>query len=784
MSVYGGLDKFIENWEGISQKESSTEILHTSNLLPASYDSMSTIERSEWVITALSALGKKPSNRKARRSKSTAPAIESDEQLNIFHSETSILNTVRPKASAALKKIGAKTVGNLIYLFPRRHNNVVKISGLSPGEDQTIVVSLWEARPTQLGRSVKGTETVFGDETGNIRIVWFNQPYLVRHFKPGKRYVLSGRVSIFRGHRTMDSPSYEELKEGSALEKLVERGRLFPIYPLTEGITQQTMRKIVREALSRAASHVKDIMPSEILQRNGLIPLNRALWQAHYPDNTEAYEKSRLRLAFEELFVLLLRVLYFRPKSDLDEISIKLSPPKGVLETFISSLPFELTKAQKRVLEEVTQDIASSKRPMSRLIQGDVGSGKTVIALAALVTAATSGFQSAIMAPTEILAEQHFLTVGNLLQTLAEPSMKQHLISVRIDPHPKPILIGLLLGNTPTRAKRELQEMLSQGTLDIVIGTHAVIQENVSIPNLSLAIVDEQHRFGVKQRAALRDHGEQPHMLVMSATPIPRTLTLTLYGDLDLSTLDELPPGRQAIRTKSVGPERRSAVYDFVRREIASGKQAFFIYPLIDESDSINARATIKEHSRLSTDIFPDLEIGLLHGRMPTSEKKIVMDRFRSGDLNILVSTAVVEVGIDVPNATVMLIESADRFGLAQLHQFRGRVGRGSETSYCILIAESPSEDAKERLLAMEKITDGFELAEVDLQLRGPGDYFGTRQSGLPNLRMARLTDADLLTLAREEASALLESDPELSGHPLILNDISELRNTIVGEAG
>ena len=738
-------------------------------------------ERSEWVITALSALRKSPPTRKARQSK---PSIESKTEVNILYSETSSLSAVRPKASAALKKLGVKTVGNLIYLFPRRHNEVVKISALSPGEDQTILASLWEARPTRLGKSLKGTETVFGDETGNIRIVWFNQPYLVRHFKPGKRYVLSGRISIFRGHRTMDSPSYEELTEGSALEKLVEHGRLFPIYPLTEGITQQTMRKIVRESLSIGVSHAKDIMPSEILQRNSLISLEKAFWQAHYPDNLGAYEKARQRLAFDELFLLLLRVLYFRTKSDLTESSISLSPPEGVLDTFINSLPFELTNAQKRSLGEVTQDLTSSKRPMSRLIQGDVGSGKTVIALAALVTAATAGFQSAIMAPTEILAEQHFLTVTNLLQDLAEPNIKQHLISIRLHPHSKPILIGLLLGNTPARAKRELQGMLSEGTLDIVIGTHAVIQENVSIPNLSLAIVDEQHRFGVKQRAALREHGKQPHVLVMSATPIPRTLTLTLYGDLDLSTLDELPPGRQTIRTKSVGPERRSAVYDFVRREIASGKQAFFIYPLIDESDSINARATIKEHTRLSTDIFPDLQIGLLHGRMPTSEKKNVMDRFRSGELNILVSTAVVEVGIDVPNATVMLIESADRFGLAQLHQFRGRVGRGSQTSYCILIAESPSEDAKERLLAMEKIADGFELAEVDLQLRGPGDYFGTRQSGLPNLRMARLTDTNLLSLARKEASALLESDPELSAHPLILDNISELPDSIAGEAG
>ena len=421
---------------------------------------------------------------------------------------------------------------------------------------------------------------------------------------------------------------------------------------------------------------------------------------------------------------------------------------------------------------------------MSRLLQGEVGSGKTVIALAALLTAATCGFQGAIMAPTEVLAEQHFLTVGRLLEGLAMPTISGHLLSVYLDPYPRPITVGLLLGSTPARAKREIHQMLGAGALDIVIGTHAVIQESVEIPNLALAVVDEQHRFGVMQRAALRERGQRSHMLVMSATPIPRSLALTLYGDLDLSTIDELPPGRQPIRTKAVGPERRSSVYDFVRKEIAAGRQVFFIYPLIDESEAINARAAVKERDRLAQEVFPDLRVGLLHGRMSTGEKKEVMDDFRQGSLDILVSTPVVEVGIDVPNATVMVIEGADRFGLAQLHQFRGRVGRGEHASYCVLVAEEPSEDAKERLAAMEEIDDGFKLAEEDLRLRGPGDYLGTRQSGLPDLRMARLSDADLLSLARQEAETLLDRDPSLSQHPELRESLAQSTFAGGGEAG
>ncbi len=779
------MDGFLEQWQASGSAEKEAKPLRAGNLLPVSYAGMTEKERSRWVLTALSALGVEAS---AEGTPAAKPApkkpVPVDKSLSA-DLPASVLRSVTSRVSAPLNRLGLKTVGDLLHLFPRRHNRVVKIAELQINEEHSVAASLWTSpSPPNPRHPLKIVEADFVDETGTIRVVWFNQPYMARNLKSGARYVLSGRVTTFNGRRSMNAPHLELVNAGSSLEKLAEHGRLFPVYPLSEGITQQSMRKIVREALGRAASSVKDGLPVDILKRNGFLRLERALWQAHYPDTPSSYEAARRRIAFEELFMQQLGVLSIRRQSDSVETAALLSPPHGVMDAFLGSLPFALTEAQKRVLNEVMTDIESDKRPMSRLLQGEVGSGKTVIALAALLTAAACGFQGAIMAPTEVLAEQHFLTVGRLLEGLVMPTISGHLLSVRLDPYPKPITVGLLLGSTPAKAKREIHQMLGAGALDIVIGTHAVIQESVEIPNLALAVVDEQHRFGVMQRAALRERGRSPHMLVMSATPIPRSLALTLYGDLDLSTIDELPPGRQPIRTKAVGPERRRSIYKFVEEQIAAGRQVFFIYPLIDESEAINARAAVKERDRLAGEVFPDLRVGLLHGRMSTGEKKEVMDAFRHGSLDILVSTPVVEVGIDVPNATVMVIEGADRFGLAQLHQFRGRVGRGDHASCCALVAEEPSEDAKERLAAMEEMGDGFKLAEKDLELRGPGDYFGTRQSGLPDLRMARISDTDLLSLARREAEALLDCDPALSQHPDLRESLAQSTFAGGGEAG
>jgi ATP-dependent DNA helicase RecG len=544
----------------------------------------------------------------------------------------------------------------------------------------------------------------------------------------------------------------------------IHTGRLVPVYPLTEGLTARNLRRLTWQALGRWLGGVDEVLPGDLLERTAVMPLQQSIFQAHYPDNLDSWSKARRRLAFDELLTLQLAVLSRRRhwSQGIEGVSVKADPE--VLEGFMASLPFSLTGAQRRCVDEILGDLKRGTPPMNRLLQGEVGSGKTVVVLIALLAVAAAGYQGAVMVPTEVLAEQHFQTIARLLSGLARPVQDDNRVTAYLDSLGRPVSVGLITGSTRARIKRELTQMAAEGNLDLLVGTHALIQSGIEIPQLALAVMDEQHRFGVLQRSALRQKGvENPHTLVMSATPIPRTLSLTLYGDLDISTIDELPPGRQKIQTRWLGPERRDAAYGFVRKQVQEGRQAFIIYPLIDESEAIEAKAATEEYQRLSREIFPDLRLGLLHGRMSARDKDKVMRQFRDGELDVLVSTAVVEVGIDVTNATVMLIEGADRFGLSQLHQFRGRVGRGEHKSYCILISDDPSEVARERLSALEQIHDGFQLAEVDLELRGPGDFFGTRQSGLPNLRMAQLSDRELLSVAREEATRLMERDPELS---------------------
>ncbi|MBM4448727.1 MAG: ATP-dependent DNA helicase RecG, partial [Chloroflexi bacterium] len=443
---------------------------------------------------------------------------------------------------------------------------------------------------------------------------------------------------------------------------------------------------------------------------------------------------------------------------------------------FTNSLPFQLTGAQQRVLKEMLGDM-QRPQPMCRLLQGEVGSGKTVVATAALLLAVANGYQGAFMAPTEILAEQHYATLCQLLSRAEEQEEETPYLKRFSGLLSRPITVALLIGDITPSQKQELQQRLADGDIDIAIGTHALIQKGVKFKRMGLAVVDEQHRFGVTQRSALRQKGFRPHMLVMTATPIPRTLALTLYGDLDLSVIDELPPGRQTVKTKWLRPAQRESAHNFIRKQVAAGHQAFIVCPLIEESEAVIAQAAVVEYERLSHEVFPDLKLGLLHGRLSGEEKDEVMQRFRARELDILVSTPVVEVGIDIPNATVMLIESADRFGLSQLHQFRGRVGRGAEQSYCMLLAENPSEIGRQRLDIIENVQDGFVLAEEDLKLRGPGEFFGTRQSGLPDLRMARLSDVKILELARSEAMALFQVDPGLRkpAHRLLAGEMSRV---------
>ena len=676
------------------------------------------------------------------------------------------LRGVDSKLTARFQRLDVATIRDLLYLFPRRYNDysrVAKISELEPGREFTVVGQIWEAREVAMGQRgrLKATEAVLSDDTGNVKVIWFGQRYLARSLKPNSRISISGKVDLYKGQMVFESPEYDLL---NSRQPGLNTGRLAPVYPLTEGLTGRNLRRLTWQAINDWLGGMEELLPQDTLERTRLAPLLEAISQAHYPEDEGACEAARRRLAFDELLTLQLAVLSFRRDREQDAEGVEIRIDQKLMVGFLASLPFALTEAQARCLQEILEDLGRGTPPMNRLLQGEVGSGKTVVVLAALLAVAAAGYQGAIMVPTEVLAEQHFQTVQRLFGQLARPVQEDNLITAYVEPLGRPITVGLLTGSTRQRPRRQLVEMAAQGSLDLLVGTHALIQDAVDLPKLALAVMDEQHRFGVRQRSALRQRGDKtPHSLVMSATPIPRTLSLTIYGDLDISTIDQLPPGRQQVRTRWVGPERRQAAYGFLRKQVAEGRQAFIIYPLIDESEAIDARAATEDYQRLTGDVFPDLRLGLLHGRMSARDKDRVMRQFRDGEVDILVSTAVVEVGIDVPNATVMLIEGADRFGLSQLHQFRGRVGRGEHTSYCLLVSDSPSETARERLAALEQVHDGFHLAEVDLELRGPGDFFGTRQSGLPNLRMAQLSDRELLNKARAEASRLMEEDSHLA---------------------
>jgi len=786
-AVMGGLDKFVARF---ADEMAARAISDERFLLKESYDSMSAELRAQWVAQWREALGGEPDpsrpprpvatpRQKTTAAKMAAPAKTAPAKAApakkpppkptpaeiTVDAPVDRLKGVDTKLTARLKRLEVETIRDLLYLFPRRHedySSAKKISELTPGEECTVVATVWEAREVAKGPrgGRRDTEAVLSDDSGNMRAIWFGQKYLARTLKPGSQIAISGKPSIFRGQLVFENPEHEML---DATGTGVHTGRLVPIYPLTEGLTRRNMRRLTWQAVQNWLGGLEDALPEDILGRTKLMPLLDAVYQAHYPKERETWELARRRLAFDELFTLQLAVLARRRMQHDNVKGVEVIAPANIIDGFYQTLPFPLTKAQTRCIQEIESDLRRGTPPMSRLLQGEVGSGKTVVALSALLTVASAGYQGAMMVPTEILAEQHFLSIGNLLSGLARPVQEPHLLTVYLEHMDRPISIGLLTGSSRAPVKRELTKIAADGTLDILIGTQALIQEGISLPKLALAVADEQHRFGVMQRSALQERGqENPHTLIMSATPIPRTLSLTLFGDLDISTIDEMPAGRQQVATKWLEPDQRSTAYGFIRKQVEEGRQAFVVCPLVDESETIESKAAAEEYQRLSEDVFPDLSLGLLHGRMPSKEKEKVMRQFRDGELDILVSTPVVEVGIDVANATVMMIDGADRFGLAQLHQFRGRVGRGEHKSYCILMSDSASETAKERLSALARIHDGFQLAEVDLELRGPGDFFGTRQSGLPSLKMAHITDRELLELARNEATRLMEEDPEL----------------------
>ncbi len=658
-----------------------------------------------------------------------------------------VLKGVGPETAADYARLGVTSLRDLLLYFPRRYDDYSRmktINRLVFGEECTVIGMVTDAnvRPMR-GRNGKMLKITLSDATGSLEVTFFNQDYLARRLTPGRQIVISGRISEYLGYLTIVPKEWEDLDH-----ELLSTGRIVPVYPASADLASKTIRRHTAQVVQYWAPRQADPLSAEIVARAGLMNYGQALAQIHYPDNQEQLATAQHRLAFDELLLLQLGVMRQRRQWQSHEAA-PLQVSDEWFQNFVSTLPYPLTGAQQRAVADVRADIARDV-PMNRLLQGDVGSGKTAVAGVAMAFAAQAGAQAAIMAPTSILAEQHFRTLSSLLSpALGEAPAEAG--SIR-----------LLQGSTTAFEKEAIYAGLRSGAVKVVVGTHALIEDPVEFANLGLVVVDEQHRFGVAQRAALRGKGRSPHLLVMTATPIPRSLALTVYGDLDLTVLDEMPPGRQAIQTHLMQSQERERGYAYIRSQVAKGRQAFVIFPLVEESEKVEARAAVAEHERLQTEVFPDYRVGLLHGRLKPDEKDAVMAAFRAGEFQILVSTAVVEVGVDVPNATVMLIEGANRFGLAQLHQFRGRVGRGEHASACLLVSDAPNAQVDERLKAMVESQDGFYLAEKDLELRGPGDFLGTRQSGFAGLRMARLSDIPTIEKARREARLIFDADPEL----------------------
>ncbi|MBY0545722.1 MAG: ATP-dependent DNA helicase RecG [Candidatus Obscuribacterales bacterium] len=680
--------------------------------------------------------------------------------------EVKFLKGVGPKMSDLLDKVGVHTVGDLLRHYPRQHldfQNRLRISELEPGEDVTII---GEIRSVGAFQSKKGNISivtiVINDGSGSITVSRFiggrsNKFLLDRYkasFPKGARVLASGRVELdsYKGKLQLKNAEIELIgghTDGEDESESIHAGRLVPVYPLTEGLSLRYLRGIIHTALELYGDNLSDGLPEGVRARYEMQTLPEALWGIHFPEDWDSKEEARRRLVFDELFAAQLHLAQRRYR--FQESTEALALPIGtgeLLEKFRTNLPFTLTSAQERVFKEIAGDLASD-RPMHRLVQGDVGSGKTVVAALSALVAIQNGFQVAVMAPTEILAEQHYRQFQRWMTPLG-------------------LRCGLLLGKQGVKERRSIQQDLASGQIHVAIGTHALIQDDVEFRQLGFVIIDEQHRFGVKQRALLKAKGVNPELLTMTATPIPRTLALSLHGDLDVSEIDELPPGRKPIDTRQVSPGKKKDLWGFIRQQLLRGRQAYVVFPLIEESETLSAKAATVEYEKLKIE-FQDRNVGLMHGKLKPQEKDEVMDKFRKKEFDILVSTTVIEVGVDVPNASVMVIENADRFGLAQLHQLRGRVGRGAEQSYCFLVSESRSEQTRQRLAIMCQTNDGFVIAEKDLELRGPGEFLGVRQSGMPDLILADIVkDAAILENARQAAIEVVKADPELKEHPAL----------------
>lgn len=669
------------------------------------------------------------------------------------------LKGVGPKMAKKLERLEIITINDLLYHFPFRYQDyslLTPINLVQEGEIITVKGKIKEIKNEYTRGGRKLQKAIIKDQTGELKVVWFNQPFLVKNIPVGSRLFLSGKVKLFSNQKHLLSPDYELITPDlNPRYKTIHTGRLVPVYPETKLISSKYLRKLVAQALPQVLPEIKEFLPYKILAENNLLAEKEAVEKIHFPENKTAAKKAKERLSFDEMFLIQLTMLAKKRAWQKGKKAPKIKIEKNKINLFKKSLPFKLTKSQKKTADEILADLSQS-RPMNRLLQGDVGSGKTVVAAIAAYAAFLNRQQAAIMAPTEILAFQHFLSFKNFLGSFGA----------------KIILI--------TGSSKKSIKTANLDQYDIIIGTHTLIGKSVKLTRPGLIIIDEQHRFGVAQRTILlKKTGRQklfPHLLTMTATPIPRTISLTLHGDLDISFLAEMPPGRKKTETFVVPPKKRDDCYAWIKKEIKSKKkQAFFICPLIEASESlITVKAAEEEFKRLKSKIFPKLKLGLLHGRIKTKEKKKVLAKMNQGKIDILVATPVVEVGIDIPQATIMLIEAADRFGLAQLHQLRGRVGRRDKKGYCFLLAENPSRKALKRLKTMEAISNGMKLAETDLRIRGPGEIYGLRQHGFLRLKAASLTDLGLIKKTRKVAEKILKKDPELKKHPQLLTLIKQ----------
>ncbi len=770
-AVMGGLDRLIEN--------SAAELPWIRDVEPlrgTSYAALQPGQRHRWASAVIGRLHEegveaaKQSPPVAKTAPKKAPRRSSHKIKYTLDTPLQDLKFIHKATRPKLAQLGVTNLRDMVRLFPNRHvdySQVTKIGEVLFGEQMTVAGRVVRSETARIGPPPGAAKILINDGSGVLEATFFRQAYLAKKFRRGDLVAFSGEISAFNNLAQMQNPEYDELPAGSATSdtetgdlQLTHAGNLLPVYPSTDGLVQRSIRTATRKSLDNGLSLLYEFLTDDLKQRHSFTDLQEAVESMHYPDSTEHQFNSRRRLAFDELFMYQLAAL--KKKAEWqhrrDGIVIEETKARSAVDAFLDSLDFELTIDQAESLNGLLEDM-STGIPMGRLLQGEVGSGKTVVALSALLAVNTAGRQGALMAPTEVLAEQHFLSISSQLK--AEPLPGEPRDAVRHASLPgsgnRRITMVLLIGSLQGSIKKRIQQMIAEGEADLIIGTHALIQEQVSMPKLGLAVVDEQHRFGVEQRGALTQQEPRPHLLAMSATPIPRTLSLTVYGDLDITTLKILPKGRKSITTSLANSNvAEKNAYELVRQQVALGRQAFVVCPLIEPSDSIEAASALVEFDRLSNSAFKDLRVGLLHGRMKLPEKQDVMDRVRKGDIDVLVATPVIEVGVDIPNATVMMIMSAYRFGLAQLHQLRGRVGRGEDESYCVLMSNSKGAIANERLEVVLNTSDGFVLAEEDLRIRGPGDYMGTRQSGWDELKVATIDDVDLLQIARREASDLM----------------------------